>query len=58
MPNSDFANEDVEALLRVIEGLSNVEILYESGDVKLHVRKFSAGSPPISLAAPGPGTKE
>jgi acetyl-CoA carboxylase biotin carboxyl carrier protein len=39
-----FTQDDVEQILRVVDGLSDVEVRLEVGDLKLHVRKFSGGS--------------
>jgi acetyl-CoA carboxylase biotin carboxyl carrier protein len=39
--SSAFTNDDVEQILRVVDRLADVEVRIESGDLKLHVRKFS-----------------
>jgi acetyl-CoA carboxylase biotin carboxyl carrier protein len=39
--SSDFSHDDVEQILRIIDGMTDVEVRFESGDIKLHVRKFS-----------------
>lgn len=52
-----FTHADVEQILKVVDRLSDVEIMLETADLKLHVRKGSGGganliAPPIALAAP------
>jgi acetyl-CoA carboxylase biotin carboxyl carrier protein len=39
-----FTQQDVEQILRVVDGLTDVEVRLEVGDMKLHVRKFSGRS--------------
>jgi len=39
--STPFTNDDVEQILRVVDRLSDVEVRFESGDFKLHVRKSS-----------------
>jgi acetyl-CoA carboxylase biotin carboxyl carrier protein len=39
-----FTQDDVEQILRVVDGLTDVEVRLEVGDLKLHVRKFSGSS--------------
>lgn len=48
--SSIFTNDDVEQILRVVDQLTEVEVWFESGDIKLHVRKSSA----IGAGAPMP----
>lgn len=52
MAHSDFTNDDVEQILRVVDGLKDVEVLFESGDIKLHVRKFSGSEGAPANAKP------
>lgn len=40
--STPFTNDDVEQILRVVDRLSDVEVRFEFGDIKLHVRKSSA----------------
>lgn len=47
-----FTNDDVEQILRIVDRLSEVEVRFESGDLKLHVRKFSAAGPTAELPSP------
>lgn len=42
---SAFTNDDVEQILRVVDRLTDVEVRFESADLKLHVRKFSGAAP-------------
>jgi acetyl-CoA carboxylase biotin carboxyl carrier protein len=50
-----FTQDDVEQILRVVDGLTDVEVRLEVGDLKLHVRKFSGSSPaPTPRAAEAP----
>ena len=37
-----FTRDDLDQILRVVDRLSDVEVTLESGDFRLHVRKFSA----------------
>jgi acetyl-CoA carboxylase biotin carboxyl carrier protein len=48
-----FTQDDVEQILRVVDGLTDVEVRLEVGDLKLHVRKFSGSS-----QAPAPRTAD
>jgi acetyl-CoA carboxylase biotin carboxyl carrier protein len=45
---SPFTNEEVEQILRVVDRLSDVEVWFESGDLKLHVRKSSVAGVPAT----------
>ncbi len=45
---SAFTNDDVEQILRVVDRLTDVEVRFESGDLKLHVRKFSGAAPALA----------
>jgi len=59
-----FTQDDVDQILRVIDGLSDVEVRLEVGDLMLHVRKFGAAGalpaaaavapPPVPAALPPP----
>jgi acetyl-CoA carboxylase biotin carboxyl carrier protein len=54
-----FTQQDVEQILRVVDGLTDVEVRLEVGDMKLHVRKFSGRSearptPALAEAPAGP----
>lgn len=54
-----FTQDDVEQILRVVDGLTDVEIRLEMGDMKLHVRKFAGGEqradgPPARIATEAP----
>ncbi len=60
-----FTRDDVEQILRVVDGLSDVEVRLEVGDLKLHVRKFSGNSETrsarladVPAAAPRPAETE
>jgi acetyl-CoA carboxylase biotin carboxyl carrier protein len=53
-----FTQDDVEQILRLVDGLSDVEVRLEVGDLKLYVRKFSGNeaqspyAPHVPAAAP------
>lgn len=46
-----FTQDDVEQILRIVDRLSDVEVVLESGDLKLHVRKGAVGSAPAAPVA-------
>ncbi len=51
MPGSSaFTRDDVEQILRVVDGLTDVEVTLEAGELRLHVRKFSGTVPPPAVA--------
>lgn len=48
---SSFTDRDVEEILRVVDRLSDIEVWLETGDIKLHVRKFSGTAPATEATA-------
>lgn len=49
---SPFTDDDVEQILRVVDRLNDVEVTFEHGDLRLHVRKSSgAGFAPADAGA-------
>lgn len=44
--SSNFTNDDVDQILNVIDRLNDVEIRFETDNLKLHVRKFSGERSP------------
>lgn len=41
-----FTQGDIEQILRVVDGLADVEVWLETDEFKLHVRKFAGGDVP------------
>lgn len=50
--STPFTNDDVEQILRVVDRLSDVEVRFESGDFKLHVRKSSVTGAVVEMPSP------